>query len=48
MIKPGHTALMSTGLIFLIVFLVFVVLSPFLARASDFDDRSRRGWWVNH
>jgi hypothetical protein len=39
---------MSTGLIVLIVFLVVVALAPFLTRAADLDERSRRGWWVNH
>ena len=48
MIKARHTEGMSTGLIIVLGFLVLVVLSPFLTRAGDFDDRSRRGWWSNH
>lgn len=47
MVKHRQNWLMNAGLIFLTAFLVFVLLSPFLARARDFDDRSRRGWWIN-
>ena len=48
MVKTRQNWCMSTGLIIFIVFLVFVALSPFLTRTGDLDDRSRRGWWINH
>jgi hypothetical protein len=28
-------------------FFLLCLLSPVLTHRSDFDDRSRRGWWVN-
>jgi hypothetical protein len=31
----------------LALFLLLCALAPLLASRSDFDDRSRRGWWVN-
>jgi hypothetical protein len=39
---------MSSGLVIVIAFVVLFVLSPFLTRARDLDDRDRRGWWSNH
>lgn len=29
------------------LFILICALAPLLAATSDFDDRSRRGWWVN-
>jgi hypothetical protein len=29
------------------IFVLVCALAPLLVSASDFDDRSRRGWWVN-
>lgn len=48
MVKTRHTEAMSSGLIFLVLFLLFVAFSPFLTRSGDLDDRGRRGWWINH
>jgi hypothetical protein len=28
-------------------FLFLCLLAPVLTRRNDFDDRSRRGWWMN-
>jgi hypothetical protein len=47
MIKGRQTSLMNAGLIIFVGFLVLVALSPLLSRTGDFDDRARRGWWVN-
>lgn len=32
----------------LILFFVVCAFAPLLVQSSDLDDRSRRGWWVNH
>jgi hypothetical protein len=39
---------MSVGLTVVVVFVVLAALAPVLTRASDLDDRDRRGWWSNH
>jgi hypothetical protein len=48
MIKPGQDCAMSVGLILVLVVVALMALAPLLTRASDLDDRDRRGWWSKH
>jgi hypothetical protein len=48
MIKRPDNWPMNSGLVIFIPLFVLFVLSPFLTRPGDLDDRDRRGWWSNH